>query len=88
MYIDDLVTGSNSLEEFKDIKQNSVQLFKIGVSIYIRRTQMPELESESSNQSELTYVKQALNKGRILNKQHDAVSVVAPTFKNDHYLTK
>ena len=65
-----------------------MQLFKIGVSIYIRRTQMPELESESSNQSELTYAKQALNKGRILNKQHDTVSVVAPTFKNDHYLTK
>ena len=49
---------------------------------------MPELESESSNQSELTYAKQALIKGRILNKQHDTVSVVAPTFKNDHYLTK
>ena len=40
MYVDDLVTGSNSLEEFKDIKQNSVQLLKIGVSIYISRNQM------------------------------------------------
>ena len=73
MYIDDLVTGSNSLEEFKDIKQNSVQLFKIGVSIYIRRTQMPELESESSNQSELNYAKQSLNQRRILSRTNNMI---------------
>ena len=30
MYVDDLVTGGNNLEEVKEIKQNSVQLFKKG----------------------------------------------------------
>ena len=40
MYVDDLVTGSSSIEEFKDIKQNSVQLFRIGVSIYMSTNQM------------------------------------------------
>ena len=28
MYVDDLVTGGNNLEKVKEIKQNSVQLFK------------------------------------------------------------
>ena len=30
MYVDDLLTGGNSLEKVKEIKQNSVQLFKKG----------------------------------------------------------
>ena len=57
---------------------------------------MPELESENSNQSELTYAKQVLNQGsneaKILglgwNKQNDTLSVVTPTFKKNHQLTK
>ena len=57
---------------------------------------MPELESENSNQSELTYAKQVLNQGsnetKILglgwNKQNDTLSVATATFKNNHQLTK
>ena len=57
---------------------------------------MPELESENSNQSELTYAKQVLNQGsnetKILglgwNKRNDKLSVVTPTSKKNHQLTK
>ena len=53
---------------------------------------MPELESEDSNQSELTYADQVLNQDsnetKILglgwNKRNDALSLVTPTFKNNH----
>ena len=57
---------------------------------------MPELESENSNQSELTCAKQVLNQGsnetKILglgwNKQNDTLSVVISTFKKNHQVTK
>ena len=57
---------------------------------------MPELESENSNQSELTYAKQVLNQGsnetKILglgwNKQNDTLSVATATFKKNHQLIK
>ena len=64
MYVDDLVTGGNNLEEVKEIKQNSVQLFKKGgFNLYKWNSNVSELESENSNQSELTYAKQVLNQG-------------------------
>ena len=41
MYVDDLVIGGNSLEEVKEIKQNSVQLFKKGgFNIHKRRVKI------------------------------------------------
>ena len=57
---------------------------------------MPTLESENSNQSQLTYAKQVSNQGsnetKILrlgwNKQNDRLSVVTPTLKKNHQLTK
>ena len=57
---------------------------------------MPKLESENSNQNELTYSKQVLNQGSNetkklglgWNKQNDALSVVTPTFKENHHLAK
>ena len=57
---------------------------------------MPTLESENSNQSQLTYAKQVSNQGsnetKILrlgwNKQNDTLSVVTPTLKKNHQLTK
>ena len=57
---------------------------------------MTELQSENNNQSELTYAKQVLNQGsnetKILdlgcNKRNDTLSVVTPTFKKNHQLTK
>ena len=66
MYVDDLVTGGNNLEEVNEIKQNSVQLFKKGgFNLHKWNSSVPaELESENSNQSELTYTKQVLNQGR------------------------
>ena len=64
MYVHDLITGSNNLEEVKEIKQNSIQLFKKGgFNLHKWNSNVPELESENSNQSELTYAKQVLNQG-------------------------
>ena len=50
MHVDDLITRGNNLEEVKEIKQNSIQLFKKG-SFYLHKwdSNMPELESENSN---------------------------------------
>ena len=64
MNVDDLVTGGNNLEEVKEIKQNSVLLFKKGgFNLHKWNSNVPELESKNSNQSELTYAKQVLNQG-------------------------
>ena len=47
MYVDDLVTGGNNLEEVKEIKQNSVLLFKKGgFNLHKWNSNVPELESE------------------------------------------
>ena len=87
----------NNLEEVKEIKQNSVELFKKGgFYLHKRNSNVPESESESSNQSELTYVKLVLNQhsnetkilGLGWNKRNDTISVVQPIFKMNHLLTK
>ena len=97
MYVDDLATGGNNLEEVKEIKQNSVQLFKKGgLNLHKWNSNVLELESENSNQSELNYAKQVLNQGsnetKILelswNKRNDILPIVTPTFKKNHQLTK
>ena len=97
MYIDDLVTGGNNPEEVKEIKQNPVQLLKTGdFNLHKWNSNMPELESENSNQNKLTYPKQILNQGsnktKILslgwNKHNDTLSVVTPAFKKNHQLTE
>ena len=97
MYVDDLITWGNNHEKVKEIKQNSVQLFKKGgFNLHKWNSNVPELESENSNQSELTYAKQVLNQGsnetKILglgwNKRNDKLSVVTPTSKKNHQLTK
>ena len=95
MYVDDLVTWGNNLEEVKEIKQKSVQLFKKGgLNLHKWNSNVPELESENSNQSELTYAKEVLNQGsnktKIFglewNRGNDTPSVVTPTFRKN--LTK
>ena len=49
MYVDDLITGANNLEEVKEIKQNSVQLFKkAGFNLHKWNSNVPELESKNS----------------------------------------
>ena len=46
MYVHDLITGSNNLEEVKEIKQNSIQLFKKGdFNLHKSNSNVPELES-------------------------------------------
>ena len=90
MYVDDLVTGCNNLEEVKEIKQNSVQLFKKGdFNLHKWNSNVPKFERKNSNQSELTYAKQVLNQGsnetKIFgqgwNNRNDTLSVVTPTLK-------
>ena len=61
MYVDDLVTRDNNFEEVREIKQNSVLLFKKGVSFYISGTPMCLNWRVKSDQSVLTYAKQVLN---------------------------
>ena len=64
MYVDDLVTGYNNAEEIQEIKQKTVQLFKKGCfNLHKWNSNIPELESENSNPSQLTYAKQVLNQG-------------------------
>ena len=86
MYVDDLVTGGNNLEEIQEIKQSSVQLFKNrGSNLH----KWNEMESESSNPSEFTYATQVLNRGNNetktlglgWNKQNYILSVVTSTLK-------
>ena len=46
MYVHDLITGINNLEEVKEIKQNSIQLFKKGdFNLHKWKSNVPELES-------------------------------------------
>ena len=64
MYVNDLITRGNNLEEVEEVKQSSVQLFKKGsFNLHKWNSNVPELESENSNQSELTCAKQVLNQG-------------------------
>ena len=93
MYVDDLVTGYNNAEEIQEIKQKTVQLFKKGCfNLHKWNSNIPELESENSNPSELTYAKQVLNHGsnerKILalgwNKRNDTLSVITQTIKKNH----
>ena len=64
MQVNDLVTEGNNLEVVKEIKQNSVQLFKKGgFNLHKWYSNAPELEGESSKQRELTHAKQVLNQG-------------------------
>ena len=85
------------LKRSKKLKKKSVQLIKKGgFNLHKWNSNVPELESENSNQSELTYAKQVINQGsnetKIVglgwNKQSDTLSVVPPTFKKNHQLTK
>ena len=81
MYVDDLVIGDN-LKEVKEIKQKSVQLFKKG-GFYLHKwnSNVPELESENSNESELTYAKQVLNQ----DSKEKKYAAWAGTSKMIHY---
>ena len=86
MYVDDLVTGGESLDEVKIIKEKSIELFKKGgFNLHKWNSNVPSLESKSAEgKQELTYAKQILsqdsNEIKILslcwNKEKDNISVV------------
>ena len=91
MYVDDLVTGGESLDEVKIIKEKSIELFKKGgFNLHKWNSNVPSLESKSAEgKQELTYAKQILtqdsNEIKILglcwNKEKDNISVVKPITK-------
>ena len=59
MYVDDLVTGGESLDEVKIIKEKFIELFKKGdFNLYKWNSNLPSLESKSvEGKQELTYSK-------------------------------
>ena len=91
MYLDDLVTGGESLDEVKIIKEKSIELFKKGgFNLHKWNSNVPSLESKSAEgKQELTYAKQILtqdsNEIKILGlcwkKEKDNISVVKPITK-------
>ena len=88
MYVDDLVTGGESLDEVKTTKEKSIELFKKGgFNLHKWNSNVPSLESKSAEgKQELTYAKQILSQdsneikilGLCWNKEKDNISVVKP----------
>ena len=66
MYIDDLVSGSNTIEEVEVIKQKSIELFrKGGFNLHKWHSNIPSLQSSNTkSESELTYAKEKLKNSR------------------------
>ena len=64
MYVDDLVSGSNTIEEVEVIKQKSIELFrKCGFNLHKWHSNIPSLQSSNTkSESELTYAKQRFKK--------------------------
>ena len=72
MYVDDLVSGSNTIEEVEVIKQKSIELFrKGGFNLHKWHSNIPSLQSSNTkSESELTYAKEKLKKQPILQKYY------------------
>ena len=64
MYVDDLVTGGNTLDEVNNLKRESVNLFqKGGFTLHKWNSNVPALESETTDtETELSYAKQIFSK--------------------------
>ena len=64
MYVDDLIIRGNTLNEVKQIKSDSVPLFKKrGFKLHKRSSDVSEVEHSNSNQNqELSYVKPVLSR--------------------------
>ena len=62
MYVDDLVSGSNTIEEVEVIKQKSIELFrKGGFNLHKWHSNMPSLQpSNTKSVNELTYAKEKI----------------------------
>ena len=64
MHVDELATGGNNFEKVKEIKKIQYNYSKKGsFNLHKWNSNVPELESDNSNQSELTCTKQVLNQG-------------------------
>ena len=97
MYADDLVSGGNTIEEVKVVKQTFIELFqKGGFNLHKWYSNIASLQSSNiKSESELTYAKEKFKKTadftKILrvssDKNHDNLSVVAPEF-NKKLITK
>ena len=96
MYVDDLVTGGEILDEAKTIKEKSIEIFKKGwewgggFNVHKWNSNVPSLECKSAKgKQELTYAKQTLSQdsneikilGPCCNKEKNNISVVKPTTK-------
>ena len=94
MYVDDLVTGVESLDEVKIIKEKTTELFKKrSFDLHKWNSNVPSLESKSAEgKQELTYAKQILTQdsseikilGLCWKKEKDNISVVKPITKEKH----
>ena len=90
MYVDDLVSGSNTIEEVEIIKQKSIELFRKG-RFNLRKWHSNILSLQSSNaksESGLTYAKEKIKNTADLteiigvpwDKNRDNLPVVIPEF--------
>ena len=63
MYTDDLVSGSNTIEEVEVIKQKSIDLFrKSKFNLHNWHSNIPLLQSSSTKyESDVSYAKEKLN---------------------------
>ena len=70
MYVDDLVSGSNTIEEVEVIKQKYIELFRNNrFDLHKWYSDIPSLQSSSiKSESELTYAKEKLKKSRSYKK--------------------
>ena len=64
MYVDDLVSGSNTKEDAEVIKQKFIEFFrKGGFNLHKWHSNIPSLQSSNTkSESELTYAKQRFKK--------------------------
>ena len=97
MYVDDLVSDSNTIEEVEVIKQKSTELFqKGGFNLHKSHSNIPSLQSSNiKSESELTYAKEKFKNTADLtiilgvpwDKNRDNFSIVVPEF-NEKLKTK
>ena len=97
MYVDDLVSGSNTIEEVKVIKQKSIELFwKGGFNLHKWHSNIQSLQSSNTkSESELIYAKEKFKNTADLtkilgvpwDKNRDNLYIVVPEF-NEKLITK
>ena len=97
MYVDDLVSGSNAIEEDEVIKQKSIELFRKGrFNLHKWHSNIASLQSSNTkSESEFTYAKEKFKNiadlakiiGVPWDKNRDNLSIVVPEL-NEKLITK